>query len=111
MPTDVDKVNRTQGLGMTGKIIKLKTDPKVFQGSWDEVKTYEIRVNDRDFQVRDTLILLETEFTGEEMKAGKPLEYTGRSIAATVYHILDGEYGLKDGWCVMAVSLDSFYDD
>jgi hypothetical protein len=83
----------------------LKTDPSVFQASWDEEKPYEIRIDDRDFQVGDELLLTETVYTSMEMKNGKPLEYTGRAILQTVIHKLrGGQYGIQDGWCILGTS-------
>ena len=79
----------------------LKTDTDVFDLSWNEEKLYEIRLDDRNFKVGDELLLVETFYTGEEMKAGKPLEYTGKLICVTVTHKLKGVYGLKDNWCIL----------
>jgi len=84
-------------------IHELKTDPIVFALTVTDVKRYEIRVNDRDFQLCDELHLKETEFSGEEMKAGKPLIYTGRMAVRRIDHILSG-YGLTDGWVVLSVT-------
>lgn len=84
---------------------KLKTDPDVFQATWDGNKNFEIRLNDRDFKVGHELDLLETKYTGEEMKQGKPLEYTGRTLGVEVSYILEGPiYGLADGWVIMDIS-------
>lgn len=74
----------------------LKTDQGVFQASLDGKKPYELRFDDRGFEVGDILCLEETQFTGEEMKDGKPLVYTGRVLRREVIHILRGPiYGLK----------------
>ena len=96
---------------------ELKTDAEVFQAVLDGKKTYEIRKNDRNFQVGDELHLKETVYTGEEMKArhngaypgemipGMPLEYTGRCIARYVTHVLRGPiYGLASGWCILSIA-------
>lgn len=92
-----------------GKTHELKTDPEVFEAVAKGLKTYEIRFNDRDYQVGDTLVLLETAYTGQEMKAGQPLEYTGRGCPFKVSHILTGPiYGLQDGWVIM--SLESIHN-
>lgn len=82
---------------------ELKTDPEVFEASFSGKRDYEIRYNDRDFKVGDWLILKETKYSGEEMKAGSPLIYTGRSMERKVCHILSG-YGLSDGWVILAVN-------
>jgi hypothetical protein len=81
----------------------LKTDPEVFEAVLIGLKKYEIRFNDRGFRVGDELCLSETKFTGEEMKAGKPLVYTSRTVNKTISHILHGPiYGLKEGWVIMS---------
>lgn len=81
---------------------ELKTDPDVFNASWLGKRNYEIRYNDRDYQVGDTLILRETRFSGVEMQNGRPLIYTGREMDRIVTHILEG-YGLDDGWVILSV--------
>lgn len=81
----------------------LKTDREVFEASLSGKKTYEIRFNDRDFKVGDILELSETRFTGDEMRNGMPLEYTGRHITKTVSHVLTG-YALQEGWCILSYS-------
>lgn len=83
---------------------ELKTDPIVFEAIKKEEKTFEIRKNDRNFQVGDELWLRETVNTGKEMANGAPLEYTGRILVVNVTYILKGPiYGLADGWCIMSV--------
>lgn len=80
----------------------LKTDPK----TWDDVasgaKTHEIRLNDRDYQVGDELVLRKTKYTGDEMSVlGKPLVFEGEPIKRTVSHIQHG-YGLMGGWVILS---------
>jgi len=82
---------------------ELKTDPVVFDAVANGLKTFEIRYDDRGYQVGDQLILNKTRYTGDEMKQGKPLEYLD-SYGATVSHILRGPiYGLVDGWVIMSL--------
>jgi hypothetical protein len=101
---------------------ELKIDPQVFQAVLDGTKTFEIRKNDRDFQVGDELWLMETLHTGAEMRPcpdggypgrlapRKPLTYTGCSLAVFVTYILHGPaYGLQDGWCIMSISKEEPY--
>lgn len=80
---------------------ELKTDPKVFEAVWRGVKTFEIRKNDRGFQVGDELLLRETEWSGTAMFEGAPLVYTGRTISKIVSHVLTG-YGLDNLWCCLS---------
>lgn len=87
------------------KIHELKTDPDVFAAVWEEKKTYEIRLNDRDFQEKDVVILRETKYTGQQMYFGKPLEYTGRVIHTHITHVLRGPiYGLHNKWCILSLA-------
>ncbi len=84
---------------------ELKTDPAVFQALFDGKKTYELRKDDRGFETGHKLWLRETRYTGEEMKAGAPLEYTGRKTRHTISHVLRGPiYGLMSGWVILSVS-------
>ncbi len=84
-------------------IHELKTDSEVFQAVVDGRKTFEIRFNDRDFKVGDELVLLETIHTGEQMKQGKPLLYSGNELHKTVSYVLSG-YGLQDGWVILGIT-------
>ena len=85
------------------KVHELKIDTDVFHATLQQRKTYEIRLNDRGYRVGDYLFLRETEFTGEEMKDGAKLIYTGNAIMRLVTHMLESEYGLEQGWCIMSV--------
>jgi len=82
---------------------ELKTDPEVFQALIDGTKTYELRKDDRNYQVGDTLTLKETTYTGAEIAEGKPLEYTGRTCGRVISHVLRGPiYGLSEGWVILS---------
>jgi len=83
---------------------ELKTDDTVFQAVWRGDKTYEIRVNDRDYKIGDQLVLMETVYPGKAMKKNAPLLFSGRQIVAVVTHILYGPvYGLAQDWCIMSI--------
>ena len=84
-------------------IHKLKTDPEVFKAVVEGRKTFEIRFNDRDFKVGDELVLLETIHTGEQMRHGKPLLFSGNQLRKTVSYVLSG-YGLQDGWVILGIT-------
>lgn len=94
---------------------ELKTDPMPFQAVWEGTKLYEIRKDDRDrnpagdkpsdltgFCIDDELLLRETQHSGEQMKGGRWLTYTGRQVLCVVTHKLTG-YGLQDGWCILGI--------
>lgn len=90
---------------MTMRTHELKTDPAVFQAVLDGLKTYELRMNDRGFATGDELRLRETRYTGAEIAAGAPLEYTGREVTRRVTHILTGPiYGLEAGWSILSIA-------
>lgn len=85
------------------KTIELKTDPDVFQAVWDSKKNFEIRFNDRNYEVGDTLTLKETRYSGTQMHDGAELIYTGREVDVRVTYILKGPlYGLSEGWVIMS---------
>lgn len=88
------------------RLHELKTDPETFEGVWTGDKTHEIRRNDRDFKIGDTLRLRETRYTGQEMLGPEshPLEYTGREATRIVSHIQEG-YGLVPGWVLLSFAL------
>lgn len=82
----------------------LKIDSKMFTSLLNGKKNYEIRYNDRNYKVGDFLILKETLHTGEKMKEGRPLVYTGQEYMAKVKHILKGPvYGLMNGWVILSI--------
>lgn len=72
---------------------KLKTWPLFFKAHLDGGKNFEIRVNDRDFQVDDYVILEEFDPITEE--------YTGRYLTRIITYITD--YCQKANRVVMAV--------
>lgn len=71
----------------------LKQLPGYFEDVLSGKKTFEVRENDRLYQVGDLLAL--NEYTGEY--------YTGRSCLVKVDYILDNEAFCKDGYIVMAI--------
>lgn len=81
---------------------ELKSDPAIFQMSVQNVKDYELRLNDRNFQIGDILHIRETSESGEAMSAGAELRYTGRIMVRKINSILSG-YGLKEGWVILNV--------
>jgi hypothetical protein len=78
---------------------ELKTWPAPFQAVVNGEKRYEIRSTyDRKFEVSDILFLREW-----DPNRG----YTGRSVAARVLYITNGEWGIPDGLCVMSIEVVS----
>lgn len=83
---------------------EVKTDPEVFEDVLAGLKTFEIRRDDRSYAVGDILLLKKTRYRAEQMREGKPLEYTGAVTEVGVSHILRGPiFGLADGWVIMSI--------
>lgn len=74
----------------------LKTWPEFYQALVDGAKTFEIRRDDRGFQVGDELILEEYDPTLHQRC------YTGRALARRVTYVLRG-MGLQDGYVCLGL--------
>ncbi len=86
---------------------KLKCVPFYYQLIVDGVKPFEVRNNDRDFQVGDTILL--QEYLPNQIGEGV---YTGREIELLITYILDPKegpamafYGLEEGFVAMAIRI------
>jgi len=80
---------------------ELKTWPEHFQAVVDERKMFELRENDREFGVWDTLLLREW-----SPNAGR---YTGRSVKVIVSYMVTGPW-LAAGMVAMSISLHTQQD-
>ena len=76
----------------------LKTWPDYFSDVSYEIKKVEIRKNDRDFKVGDTLILLEYDPETEI--------YSGRGCKVLVSHIVSEEPFVTIGYVAMSLNFD-----
>ena len=72
---------------------ELKILPDYFSAIERGDKTFEVRFNDRDYQVNDILLL-------KEHDHGR---YTGREITAEVTYILDNPRFCKEGYVIMSI--------
>ena len=70
---------------------ELKELPEYYQAVFDGRKTFEVRFNDRDYKVGDTIIL-------KEWNRGK---FTGREMSFTITYILDDEQYCKPGYVII----------
>ena len=73
----------------------LKILPEYYRAIVSGKKTFEVRFNDRHFQVYDILHLQEW-FGGE---------YSGRSIDAEVTYLLDNPDYCKEGYVIMGIKV------
>lgn len=78
----------------------MKHELKVHSQFWHDLhtnkKTFEVRKNDRDYKVGDTLVLKEylpmtDKFTGEQM------------TVSVTYVLKGGDWGIKKGYCVLGI--------
>lgn len=74
----------------------LKTWPEYFKRLWSRYKTFEVRLNDRNFKPGDRLILREYD--------PKSHSYSGRFITAEIGFVLyGGQWGINQSMCVMSL--------
>lgn len=72
---------------------ELKILPEFFNAVTAGIKNFELRFNDRGFEVGDTVILM-------EWKNGK---YTGRRYFIEISYILEDAWvGLQPGFCIFS---------
>lgn len=75
----------------------LKTIQPFFNDVSEEIKTFEVRKNDRDFKVGDVLRL-------QEYNQDRNT-FTGRELRVNVTYILDDQRYCKDGYIVMGIEV------
>lgn len=80
----------------------LKTWPSFFKALQTGEKTFELKKNDRDFKVGDTLLLQEFNPRAEPTK-----QYTGEELEFTITYILGGhqvvDFGLERDFVIMGI--------
>lgn len=73
---------------------ELKVHPEPFEALWNGKKTCEFRLNDRNYELDDTLVLKEY---NPVLKS-----YTGRQVIRYITHIQTG-FGIPDGWVMLSM--------
>ena len=71
----------------------LKTWPKHFQDVWDRRKCFELRKDDRQFEVGDVVDLREYDPDADS--------YSGRFVHSVVSCVLRDFPGLQPGYCIL----------
>lgn len=79
------------------KTHELKTINPYFQDSYNEDKTFEVRLNDRDFKVNDKIILKEYD--------PKNNSFSGRKIYAVITYILEKYEAIKENYIVFSYKI------
>ena len=109
---DLDFVFNTQGskiktflrnywrMQMNNHILKIDAD------HFEEMRSFgfkhSIRLNDRKFLAGDAVTMKATVSSGQEMKAGAPLVFSGFSKHLTILRVYqDGYPGLLPGYCLL----------
>lgn len=77
---------------------ELKIMPEYFEPVIERKKTFEIRFNDRNYQVGDWLLLKEID---------KNCKFTGRRCSARIRYIYDGNIGLLDGFVILGIEYEA----
>ncbi len=81
---------------------ELKCHPQYFQNIWIRKKLFEIRLNDREFNIGDKLLLKEFDTN---------LGFSNRKISANIDYMLEDEQlGIKKGYCILSLSDIINYD-
>lgn len=84
---------------MSRTIHDLKTIPPYFSDVYYGRKTFEVRNNDRNFQVGDLLRLREYTPTDETFMGG----YTGSACIRKITYILNDDKFLQPGYVVLGI--------
>jgi hypothetical protein len=74
-------------------IHNLKCESKYFEDVKNGIKPFEIRKNDRNYCVKDYLLI--QEYSNEK--------YTGRTIQVQITYITDFPDGLKEGYVCLGI--------
>lgn len=83
------------------KTHELKIYPKYFEAILDGKKTFEIRKNNRNFHVGDSIVLREFD----------NIKYSGREIHATIKYMLDDTFiGLEEGYVAFSFDILKIID-
>lgn len=88
------------------KEIEKKIAPKYFELQKARIKDFEIRKDDSDYEVGDTLILKEYEIFKNKSVEGDYGLYTGKEITKRIKYKISAEEfseGLKEGYCVLGL--------
>lgn len=89
------------------KVHELKIKAKYYSEICKGIKTFELRKNDRDYQVGDIIhfTVIPDETTTEETCEGLN---TYPNLVRIIYILQDvPEYGLKEGYCILAIKIAS----
>lgn len=82
---------------------ELKCWPRPFQATWDGIKLFELRKNDREFEVGDELLLREYDIDTEQ--------YLNRSVKADITYISHcGDWMGVYGFVILGIKVTEAYE-
>lgn len=81
-------------------IHKLKTIQPYFEKCWEQSKTFDVRINDRDFQAGDIVYL--QEYNDVEKT------YSGRELKCTITYVLSNYPNIRTGFVVFSFKVDEY---
>ena len=90
--------------GYLAKVHELKSDPDSFVDVIRGEKLVEVRLNDREYEDCDYILLRQTKYSAEDMKRDCQLVYTGRQRLLKITHVQSG-YGLRDGYVALSFTV------
>jgi len=76
-------------------IHELKTVNPFFTDIWNGIKSFEVRLNDRNFKVGDSILLKEYSLNG----------YESREILCKIIYFFSGHLMLKKGYVVLGIKI------
>lgn len=86
-------------------IHELKTHPQYFSMVFAGTKKFEVRKNDRNYQLGDELLLKEFVPKGYYEDGLNDDKYTGRILHRRIdYILIGGQFGVEPGYVVMSLS-------
>lgn len=81
--------------GEPGKIHHVKCETVFFEDVVNDRKAFEVRKNDRDYQIGDDMVLMEWDKALQE--------FTGREERVTIIYMLEGYPGIEAGYCILGI--------
>jgi len=96
-PEDLDKED-----GDVPRIHEVKSWPQYFQPVLFSKKTWEHRINDRDYRVGD-LILMREWVPGDYIRADRETRFTGKWVLAEITSVHGGLPGMAEGYCILNI--------
>lgn len=95
----------SEAIPQTGRVHRLKTWPEPFRAVLDGRKLFEVRRDDRGFEVGDVLRLLEWDPSAwQENLRLDHAGYTGRELSRMItYKVAGGSWGLPHDLCVLGL--------